>query len=179
MPRKHNGLLPQPNETREEALARYMGDSTASDKETSTRPNSHSRLPLRAAVAASVGVLAATAFAESPVPAKIVNNTIDSLRNAYVGPSAPKSGEGTTITIGDFITYRDSDGKMHKKQIRFLSDITAVARAIDPNTNYGTFENMLESENTENPVTGDANYGQHYTVDTNLGIKDIGPSADG
>jgi hypothetical protein len=164
MPRKHNGLLPQPNETREEALARYMGDSTASDKETSTRPNS---------------VLAATAFAESPVPAKIVNNTIDSLRNAYVGPSAPKSGEGTTITIGDFITYRDSDGKMHKKQIRLLSDITAVAGTIDPNTNYGTFENMLESESTENPVTGDANYGQHFTVDTNLGIKDIGPSAGG
>src|SRR5438270_187061 len=121
MPDKHKGLLPRLNETREEALSRYAGDSTANGTDYNTRPNNRSRYPLKAAVAASVGVLAATAFAESPVPAKIVNNTIDSLRNAYVGPTAPKPGEGTTITIGDFVTYKDSDGNMHKKQIRLLS----------------------------------------------------------
>jgi hypothetical protein len=146
-------------------------DSINDDVEAFKSRGEKTKKALRAA-AALLAVVGAVVVSESKTTANFINDTLNRTGNAITPPAVPTAEDATTIRIGDMVSYKSNDGKEHITQIRNLSDISAIATSINPDLNSGTFDAMLESENHNSSLV---HFGDEFTVNKDLDIRDIGP----
>ena len=102
-----------------------------------------------------------------------VKGFFDRTANAINPPAVPSPENATPIYIGDNIAFKTPDGKVHKTQVRMLSDISQAAQEVNPDLNTASYDAMLESENKGSRIVFN---GDRFTVDKSLGIKDLGTS---
>ncbi len=177
-----SGLLPYPDENMEDALHRHRAaigsseqpDETTEEAQAFDASAEHNRNALRVA-AALLTIVGAMVVTESKTTAQVLYNSYETVANAMSPPSIPKPENATTIKIGDVIRYKDFKGKVHKSSVRVLSDISQAAQAVDPNLDTRTFNAMLASESHNSPES--LHDGDAFTVDSSLGIEDLGTSA--
>jgi hypothetical protein len=142
------------------------------------RPLGEFSLPVRRMIALG-GILVVAAgvkVAESPTTTAYVNSKLHELGQIFQGESTPTPEDATTITVGDTIRFKTKDGKVEKREVRFLSDITAAAKEVDPSINYNDFDDMLDRQNGNSNLV---HPGQtKVRIDQSLGITDVGPSGE-